>query len=67
MDEDGRIYLRSDAASQLARESLDSYSRDELAARIALLKAEITRVEAHRLSAEATRKAAEALFGPRTD
>lgn len=56
---------RGDAASLLARESLDSYSRDELDARVALLEAEIARVIAHRDKAQAHRLAADALFRPR--
>ena len=52
-----------DAASLLARESLDSLSRDELDDRIAMLAAEIERVKAHRDRAAANRLAAEALFG----
>jgi uncharacterized small protein (DUF1192 family) len=52
-----------DAASLLARESLDSLSRDELDHRIALLEAEIDRVKAHRDRVAAHRLAAEALFG----
>lgn len=51
------------AASQLAGESLDSYSQDELDARIALLEAEIVRVKEHRRKSEAHRLSAEALFG----
>ena len=47
----------------LASEDLGPYSQDELAARIALLEAEIARVEKHRRSAAAHRDAAEALFG----
>ena len=54
---------RGDAASKLATEDLGPYSQDELKARIALLEAEIVRVEKHRLSAAAHRDAAEALFG----
>lgn len=54
---------RGDAASLLAKEMLDPYSQDELAARIALLEAEIARVRAHRDKAAAHRAAAEALFG----
>ena len=64
MDEDDRPRVRSDAASQLARESLDSYSRAELDARIAQLEAEIERVRAHRDRASAHRQAADALFKP---
>jgi len=50
------------AAGQLAGESLDSYSQDELSARIELLQAEIARVTAHRDRAAAHRLAAEAFF-----
>jgi uncharacterized small protein (DUF1192 family) len=57
---------RGDAACQLARESLDPYSQDELADRIALLEAEIARVKAHRDRAGAHRAAADALFKPRS-
>lgn len=63
MDEDARPRPRGDAASLLATEDLGPYSQDELAVRIALLEAEIARVEKHRSSAAAHRDAAEALFG----
>ena len=63
MDDDDRPIRRQDAASLLARESLDPYSQDELAERIALLRAEIARVEAHGARAAAHRAAADALFG----
>lgn len=63
MDDDDRPRPRGDAASALARESLDSYSQDELATRVALLEAEIARVKAHRDKAAAHRAAADALFG----
>ena len=53
------------AASQLAGESLDSYSQDELDARIALLEAEIARVREHRGRSAAHRLAADALFRPK--
>ena len=53
---------RGDAASLLARESLDSYSHDELDERIAVLEAEIARVIAHRDKAKAHRLAADAMF-----
>ena len=66
MDEDDRPRARSDAASQLARESLDHLSQDELAERIALLEAEIARIKTHRDRVSAHRAAAEALFKPRT-
>lgn len=63
MELDERPRPTGDLASQLASESLDSYSHHELDARVALLEAEITRVVAHRDKAAAHRKAAEALFG----
>lgn len=63
MDDDERPSLRGDAASLLAKEDLGPYSQDELAARIALLEAEIARVRAHRDKASAHRAAADALFG----
>jgi uncharacterized small protein (DUF1192 family) len=63
MEEDDRPRPKGDAASKLATEDLGPYSQDELEARIALLEAEIARVEKHRLSAAAHRDAAEALFG----
>ena len=63
MDDDASPRPRGDAASLLATEDLGPYSQDELKARIALLEAEIVRVENHRLSAAAHRDAAEALFG----
>ncbi|MBA3053551.1 MAG: DUF1192 domain-containing protein [Sphingomonadales bacterium] len=53
---------RGDAASHLSGESLDSYSQGELAARIALLEAEIVRVTAHREKVAAHKLAAEAFF-----
>lgn len=53
---------KGDAASMLAKEALDSYSQDELTARIALLEAEIARVRLHRDKASAHRAAADALF-----
>ena len=63
MDEDDRPRPKGDAASKLAAEDLGPYSQDELSERIALLEAEITRVEKHRLKAAAHRDAADALFG----
>ncbi|HVR90025.1 MAG TPA: DUF1192 domain-containing protein [Novosphingobium sp.] len=53
---------RGDAAALLARESLDSYSHDELNERIEVLEAEIVRVVAHRDKGKAHRLAADALF-----
>lgn len=63
MDESDPPRPRGDAASRLAAEDLAPYSQDELGARIALLEAEIARVEKHRLMAAAHRDAADALFG----
>ncbi|WP_338446778.1 DUF1192 domain-containing protein [Pelagerythrobacter marensis] len=62
MEEDDRPRPRGDAASKLAGEDLSPYSRDELGERIALLEAEIARVEKHRRSVDAHRDAADALF-----
>ena len=53
---------KGDLASQLATESLDSYSQDELDARVALLEHEIARTVAHRDKARAHRAAADACF-----
>jgi len=50
------------AASQLSGESLDSYSLDELNARITLLEAEIARIRAHREKSAAHIAAAASLF-----
>ena len=57
---------KGDAASALAKESLDPYSQGELGERIALLEAEIARIEAHCDKVAAHRSAADALFKPRT-
>jgi len=57
--------VRGDAASQLAREALDTYSQDELTDRVALLEAEIERVRAHHALAADKRKLADTLFKPR--
>jgi uncharacterized small protein (DUF1192 family) len=62
MDEDDLPRRRGDAAGLLSKESLDTYSQDELADRIGLLEAEIARVKAHRDRAGAHRLAADALF-----
>ncbi|MEM1195021.1 MAG: DUF1192 domain-containing protein [Pseudomonadota bacterium] len=67
MDDDERPSLLRDAAKDaahgLGQEDLGPYSQDELDTRIALLKAEIARVQAHRDKASAHRAAADALFG----
>jgi len=65
MDDNDRTVRRPDAASLLSGESLDSLSRDELAARIVLLETEIERVRAHQGRTDAHRLAAEALFAKR--
>ena len=65
MDDDDRPRPRGDSASRLAGESLDSYSQDELVARIELLEAEIARVTAHKAKAAAHMAAADALFRPK--
>ena len=65
MHEDDLPRASGDAASQLAKESLDTYSQFELNERIALLEAEIARVKAHARRAAGDRAAAEALFSPR--
>lgn len=65
MEEDYLPHMRHDAASQLAGESLDTYSQDELTARIVLLEAEIARVKVHYANAASHRKFADELFQPR--
>ena len=65
MEDDDLPRMRSDAASQLAGEPLDTYSQDELMVRIQLLEAEIGRVKAHHAKAADHRKFAETLFKPR--
>ncbi|MBW8753945.1 MAG: DUF1192 domain-containing protein [Sphingomonadales bacterium] len=65
MDDDDRPRPRGDSASRLAGESLDSYSQDELDARIELLETEIARVTAHRNRAAAHKAAADTFFKPK--
>ena len=65
MDQDDLPRARGDAASLLAKESLDTYSGFELTARIELLEAEIARIRTHANRAASDRAAAEALFSPR--
>ncbi|MEW9854828.1 DUF1192 domain-containing protein [Novosphingobium sp. M1R2S20] len=70
MDDDERPRRRSTegsfgAASLLASESLESYSLDELDARISLLQAEIDRIKSHREKTAAHMRAAESLFRPK--
>lgn len=57
--------MRGDAAGRLSGEALDTYSQDELMARIQLLEAEIARVKAHHAKAANHRKIADSLFSPR--
>ncbi|WP_028640736.1 DUF1192 domain-containing protein [Novosphingobium acidiphilum] len=63
MDIDDRPRPKGDLASQLAGESLDHLSVNDLGERIRLLEAEIARIIAHRDRAQAHRAAADALFG----
>ena len=63
MDMDDLPRPRGDAVNRLAGEELAPYSLTELDERVALLKAEIARVEAHRDKAADHRAAADALFG----
>jgi len=70
MEDDDRPRLRSPgghsgAASLLSSESLDSYSLDELDARVGLLEAEIARIRAHRQKTASHMVAAQALFKPK--
>ena len=51
-----------DPLVELAKQDLDPMSIEELEARIAALKAEIGRVEAHMTQAQTHRSAAEELF-----
>lgn len=66
MNDDDRPVSRGDAAGLLAGESLDSYSLDELDARVSLLEAEIARIISHRHKAAAHMLAAESLFRPKS-
>ena len=63
--EDDLPRVRGDAASQLAKEPLDTYSQDELMERIDLLQAEIERVRAQHARAASHRSLADQLFKPR--
>lgn len=63
MEDDELPKARGDAASRLAAEDLSPYSQEELSQRIALLEAEIDRVQTHREKAARHRAAADALFG----
>ncbi len=58
---------RTDAASELAGESLDSYSQDELMVRVALLEAEIVRVKTQHAKAANHRRLADSFFKPREE
>jgi uncharacterized small protein (DUF1192 family) len=63
--EDDLPRVRGDAASQLAKEPLDTYSQDELMERIDMLQAEIERVRAQHAKAASHRSLADQLFKPR--
>jgi uncharacterized small protein (DUF1192 family) len=65
MDADDLPRPRGDAASALAKESLDTYSQYELTERIALLEAEIERIRARHARVAQDRASADALFRPR--
>ena len=52
----------SDPLSLLTRQDLGPLSLDELDARVAVLREEIARVEAHKAAASAHRSAADELF-----
>ena len=63
MDEDDFFSSKpQDPLALLTRQDLGPLSQDELAERIAMLKAEIARVEAHMQRAQTHRSAAEELF-----
>ncbi|MDG2003968.1 MAG: DUF1192 domain-containing protein [Novosphingobium sp.] len=65
MDDEDRPRQRPSglgAAGLLSGESLDSYSLDELDARVELLRAEIDRIAEHRGKSAAHMQAADALF-----
>lgn len=65
MENDDLPRMRGDSASHLSGESLDTYSQDELMARIQLLEAEIVRIRAHHAKAADHRKLADGFFSPR--
>jgi len=65
MNDDDLPRVRGDAASLLAKEGLDTYSQDELMARVQLLEDEIARIKAHHAKVADHRKAADELFRPR--
>lgn len=62
MDPDDLPRRNDDAAAQLARQDLDPFSVEELAERIALLEAEITRVRQKMERAVNHRASADSLF-----
>lgn len=65
MENDDLPRTRGDSANRLSGESLDTYSQDELMARIQLLETEIDRVRAHHTLAAGNRKLADSLFSPK--
>jgi len=62
MNDDDRPRIRTDAAAMLAGELLDSYSQSELLDRVAMLEAEIARVQKVHARAADHRKFADTLF-----
>lgn len=62
MDDDLFPSKPDDPLVLLARQDLDPFSQDELAARVDVLKAEIARVEQHMVAVDRHRAAADALF-----
>jgi uncharacterized small protein (DUF1192 family) len=62
MDDDFFSSKPDDPLVMLARQDLDPFSQDELAARIEALEAEIARVRAHRDQAARHRSQADELF-----
>jgi len=63
MDEDDFFSSKpTDPLTLVAKQDLGPISQDELAERIDLLKAEITRVEQHLAESQAHRSAADELF-----
>jgi uncharacterized small protein (DUF1192 family) len=62
MDDDFFSSKPDDPLVLLARQDLDPFSQDELEERVAALRAEIARVEAHVAAVSRHRSAADALF-----
>ena len=63
MDDDDQFAARpTDPLTLVTRQDLGPISQDELAERIAILQAEIARVEGHMTAVDQHRSAADALF-----